>query len=100
MAPEERPEQLRPSPCSPSIRVSNGRHWRPSADGATLRAMRMLLDDLVAFFQEHRRCGALEGGVDDGRVWMTCECGAKMTQSLDRRVLDRDERKPTGGAYV
>jgi len=36
--------------------------------------MRTLLDDLDAFFQEHRRCGALDGGDEGERVWMACEC--------------------------
>ena len=26
---------------------------------------------LDAFMQEHRRCGELDGGVDDDVVWMT-----------------------------
>jgi hypothetical protein len=35
-----------------------------------------LLAALDAFVQEHRRCGDLEGGVEEERVWMTCDCGA------------------------
>jgi hypothetical protein len=35
-----------------------------------------LLAALDAFMQEHRRCGELDGGVDDERVWMACDCGA------------------------
>jgi hypothetical protein len=34
---------------------------------------------LRAFFEERRRCGELNGGVEDGRLWMTCECGAKIS---------------------
>jgi hypothetical protein len=34
---------------------------------------------LMAFFEEHRRCGDLNGGVEGGRFWMTCECGAKIS---------------------
>ena len=30
--------------------------------------MATLLDDLDAFLQEHRRCGELDGGVEDGQV--------------------------------
>ena len=41
-----------------------------------------VLDDLNAFLQEHRRCGEMDGGVEDGRVWMTCECGAEMSRAL------------------
>jgi hypothetical protein len=29
--------------------------------------------------EEHRRCGELEGGVEGGRRWMVCECGAKIS---------------------
>jgi hypothetical protein len=34
---------------------------------------------LDAFVEEHRRCGELDGavGVEEGRVWMTCECGTR-----------------------
>lgn len=46
-----------------------------------------LLTDLVAFFEEHRRCGELDGGVEDGRVRMTCNCGAALTQPLPLRGL-------------
>ena len=35
-----------------------------------------LLAALDAFLQEHRRCGELDGGVEGGRVWMACDCGA------------------------
>jgi hypothetical protein len=28
-----------------------------------------LLDALYAFFQEHERCGDLDGGLDGDRVW-------------------------------
>ena len=45
-------------------------------------AMLTLLDDLDAFFLEHRRCGDLDGGVEGGRVWMTCECGAGLCHWL------------------
>jgi hypothetical protein len=41
-----------------------------------------LLAALDAFVQEHGRCGELEGGVDGGRVWMACDCGADIVQSL------------------
>ena len=44
--------------------------------------MSRLLLDLYAFFQEHKRCGVLEGGGDDGRVWMSCDCGARMVRAL------------------
>jgi len=41
-----------------------------------------LLRDLDAFYLEHRRCGELESGVEDGRVWMTCTCSAKIVRDL------------------
>ena len=41
-----------------------------------------LLAALDAFVQEHRRCGWLDGGVDAGRVWMTCDCGAMIVRRL------------------
>jgi hypothetical protein len=40
---------------------------------------------LMAFFEEHRRCGELDGGVEDGRPRMTCECGAQLARSLDNQ---------------
>jgi hypothetical protein len=39
-----------------------------------------LAADVLAFFEEHRRCGDLDGGVEDERVWMTCECGASLVR--------------------
>jgi hypothetical protein len=36
-----------------------------------------LVGDLDAFLEEHRRFGAMDSGVEDDRVWMTCDgCGA------------------------
>jgi hypothetical protein len=35
-----------------------------------------LLTALDAFLQEHRRCGDLDAGVEGGRVWIACDCGA------------------------
>ena len=42
-----------------------------------------LVDDLDAFLQEHRRCGEMDSGVEEGRVWMTCDCGAGLSRKLD-----------------
>jgi hypothetical protein len=44
--------------------------------------MPALLAALIAFLQEHRRCGDLESGLDADRVWMSCECGATITHPL------------------
>jgi hypothetical protein len=48
-------------------------------------AMLTLLDDLDAFFQDHRRCGELDGGVEDERLWMTCSCGSRALALAGRR---------------
>jgi hypothetical protein len=45
---------------------------------------RTLFDALQAFYQEHRRCGDLDGGVEGDRVWMTCTCGAAIGRGADR----------------
>jgi hypothetical protein len=34
-----------------------------------------VLNALVAFVAEHRRCGVLDGGVNNGYVWLQCPCG-------------------------
>jgi hypothetical protein len=47
-----------------------------------LRTEGALLASLVAFLDEHRYCGELDGGADDDRVWMTCTCGAVISQAL------------------
>jgi len=39
-----------------------------------------LLDDLNAFYLEHGRCGRLDTGIKDGRVWMMCECGGRIVR--------------------
>jgi hypothetical protein len=38
--------------------------------------MRELLVALTAFFDEHQRCGELDGGRDSGYIWLGCSCGA------------------------
>lgn len=39
------------------------------------------LEALDAFYLEHRRCGELDGGVDDGCVWLACPtCEISMVQ--------------------
>ena len=42
-----------------------------------------LLAALDAFLQEHRRCGELDGGLEDGRVWMACDCGADIVHPVE-----------------
>jgi len=41
-----------------------------------------ILAALNAFYQEHRRCGELDGGVESDRVWMTCSYGAAINSNL------------------
>lgn len=40
--------------------------------------MRELLAALTAFFDEHQRCGELDGGRDNGHIWLGCSCGARI----------------------
>jgi hypothetical protein len=40
--------------------------------------MRELLVVLTAFFDEHQRCGELDGGRDNGYIWLRCSCGAQI----------------------
>jgi hypothetical protein len=55
----------------------------------SVAAMATLLDDLDAFYLEHRRCGALDTGVEGERVWMMCYgCGAGLSRSLLRALID------------
>ncbi len=42
-----------------------------------------------AFFQERRRCGALNSIIEDGRVWMTCEYGARLSLRVSRAQMDK-----------
>jgi hypothetical protein len=35
---------------------------------------------LMAFVAEHQRCGELDGGRDNGYLWLTCSCGARIVQ--------------------
>lgn len=36
------------------------------------------LEALTAFVAEHQRCGTLDGGLDNGYVWLQCSCGGLM----------------------
>jgi hypothetical protein len=42
------------------------------------RPMPGILDALVAFVREHERCGELDGGRDNGYIWLACSCGAQI----------------------
>lgn len=52
-------------------------------------ALASILAALVAFVAEHRRCGELDGGVDDGRVWMTCDCGGDIAHPVKPAEVDQ-----------
>ena len=43
----------------------------------------MITAALDAFYLEHRRCGELDAGVEDDRVWMSRSCGAVITRPLE-----------------
>jgi hypothetical protein len=55
--------------------------------------MATLISDVEAFLQEHRRCGEMDAGVEDDRVWMTCDgCGGGLSRPLlrvDTSLLDQ-----------
>lgn len=38
-----------------------------------------ILAGLTAFFVEHQYCGELDGGRDNGNIWLQCSCGAHIT---------------------
>ena len=40
--------------------------------------MLALIGDLDAFSLEHRHCGEPDAVVEGERVWMACECGARL----------------------
>lgn len=37
-----------------------------------------VLAALTAFLVEHQYCGELDGGRDDGTIWLECSCGARI----------------------
>jgi hypothetical protein len=37
-----------------------------------------VLGAFVAFVNDHKRCGDLDGGLEKGHVWLTCSCGAQI----------------------
>ena len=62
----------------------------PKAVGFTRSA---LMDALDAFYQEHHRCGPLEGGVENNRAWMLCrKCRATFGESERWRIIRYLER--------
>ncbi len=55
----------------------------PSPHEADPHELSHLLASLVAFLDEHRYCGDLDGRADAQWVWMTCTCGAVIGQTLE-----------------
>lgn len=47
-----------------------------------VRAMNTVYEAMEAFLGAHRRCGELDGGVEGGRLWAACSCGASLAQPL------------------
>jgi hypothetical protein len=39
-----------------------------------------VLGAFIAFVAEHRRCGDLDGGLENGYVWLQCSCGGLIMQ--------------------
>ena len=58
------------------LSIGTGRRQR------SRRHMRTLLEALTAFFEEHQRCGELDGGRDNGYIWLGCSCGAQITHPV------------------
>jgi hypothetical protein len=48
--------------------------------------LRRVLAALVALLGEHRRCGDLDDGVEGDRAWMSCTCGAVISQVWPRPI--------------
>jgi len=73
-----------------------------------------ILAGLTAFFVEHQYCGELDGGRDNGSIWLQCSCGAHITHpasipapipadrpkqpitSLPDQMLDADDTQDPG----
>jgi len=52
----------------------------------------MATESLTILFDEHRRCGRLETGIEDGRVWVTCDgCGVAITVPLEFQAFSQRE---------
>jgi hypothetical protein len=58
--------------------------------------MLTLRDDRDASYLEFRRCGELDGGGEDRRVWTTGSCGAGLARSAAPAVREDADRAPPG----
>jgi hypothetical protein len=52
-----------------------------------------ILAALVAFVAEHQRCGDLDGGRDNGYIWLQCSCGGLIMQPEKEPPNQRPELK-------
>jgi len=51
------------------------------------------VENLTAFFDEHRRCGRLDAGKEAGLVWVTCDgCGGAIAVPLRPQPLAPREK--------
>ena len=42
-----------------------------------------ILNALSAFASEHQHCDVLDGGLDNGYVWIQCSCGGLIMQPAE-----------------
>jgi hypothetical protein len=56
--------------------------YAPPVFMARLASVPRSLGAFAAFIPEHQRCGDLDGGADDERVWMACRSGAAIAHLL------------------
>ena len=54
------------------------------------------VDDLLAFLEEHRRCGKLDSGIVCRCVWMSCESGGRIIQRIEGSHHDRQNDDQMG----
>jgi hypothetical protein len=71
----------------------------PEGNGAT--AMQGLLAALTAFFDEHQRCGELDGGRENRYIWLGCSCGAQIAHLAGSPALTSTEspKLPIAGMH-
>jgi hypothetical protein len=68
------------------LETSIGVEHSPTSATGTGWERAPLLHALEVSYQEHRRCGELDGGVEGDRVWMTCDCGARIASRVEEHV--------------
>jgi len=56
-----------------------------------------ILAALTAFFVEHMYCGELDGGRENGNIWLECSCGARTTHpaTIGAPIADDIPKQPT-----